>query len=177
LSVTDERAEARVKALLHARLGGSGLERDACILDISSEGLLVSAAMPPRPTQKVTVRANGYTMTGEVRWVEDRRFGISLTAPILVDDVIEAKVLRPGPRVATTSLPENFGIRKEEQPAVLTVLNALESKWLRYGLIIAIGSGIAIYVGMHAGHHASTMAEQLAAAHETSQAEHKALNN
>ena len=127
----DERAEERIRALLRARLSGGGLERDACILDLSSGGLLLSAAVPPKPAHAVTIRANGYAMTGVVKWVEDGRFGVSLQAPIMVEDVIEAKVLKPGIKVATKALPDDFGIRPETAAPGATLINFLTSKWAR----------------------------------------------
>jgi PilZ domain len=173
----DERAEERVRALLRARLSGSGLERDACILDISSHGLLMSAAVPPKPTHSITIRSNGYAMTGEVKWVEDGRFGVSLQAPIMVDDVIEAKVLQPTMKVATKSLPENFGIRPEIEPAAMTLLNYFENKWIRYGVLAAVGLSIAISVGNSVGESMGAIAESTAAMQEVSQAEGNAVGH
>jgi PilZ domain len=167
----DERAEERVRALLRARVSGGGLERDATILDISSGGLLVTAAVPPKPAHSVTIRSNGYAMTGVVKWVEDSRFGVCLQAPIMVDDVIEAKVLKPKMKVATTSLPENFGIRPESEPAALTLLNYLESKWVRYGVIVVVGLIVAVSVGNYFGEHAGKLTESMANMQEVSQAE------
>jgi hypothetical protein len=152
-------------------LSGGGLERDATILDISSGGLLLTAPIPPKPAHSVTIRSNGYAMTGVVKWVEDGRFGVSLQAPIMVDDVIEAKVLKPKMKVATTTLPENFGIRPESQPAALTLLNYLESKWVRYGVMAAVGLTVAISIGNYFGEHAGKLTESMAKMQEVSQAE------
>ena len=177
MSEDDDRAEPRYDALMRARLRGSGLERDACILNISPQGLQLTATVPPRPDQPVTIVANGYAMTGEVKWVRERNFGVSLLEPIQVDDVIEAKILQPGPRVATSSLPENFGIRPEVEPVGLTLLNLLDSKWVRLGLIVVGGGSLAVYAGSHVGEQAGKMAESMAAMQEVSQAEGNAVGH
>ena len=175
MNQTDERAEGRVKALLRARLSGYGFERDACVLDLSPQGLLVTTAIPPRCSNVVTVTANGYSMTGEVKWVSERRFGIELDEAIAVGDVIEAKVLNPGVRKASKALPENFGIRPQQASAAMTLTQMFESQWARYAAIALVGGGMAIYAGMFAGHHAGKMADQMATVHEASQAESQAL--
>jgi hypothetical protein len=175
VSNEDERTEVRVKALLRARLCGSGFERDACILDLTSEGLLLTAAMPPRCSNSVTIVANGYSMPGEVKWVSERRFGVRLHAPIEVGDVIGAKILNPTVNRVSTPLPESFGIRPQQASAAMTLANVFESQWTRYGAIIVIGVALAIYAGMFAGHHAGKMADQLASVKEASHAESRAL--
>ncbi len=175
MNQTDERAEGRVKALLRARLSGYGFERDACVLDLSPQGLLLTTAMPPRCSNVVTVTVNGYAMTGEVKWVRERRFGVNLDAAIAVDEVIEGKVLNPGVRKASKALPEKFGIRPQRASAAMTLASVFESQWARYAAIVLIGGGMAIYAGFFAGHHAGKMADQLATVHEASQAESQAM--
>ncbi len=176
MSQTVKRVEGRVKALLRARLSGSGFERDACILDISSDGLLLTTAMPPRCSHSVTIEANGYSMPGEVKWVSERRFGVHLHSPIDVDDVIAAKILKPTIHRVRSALPENFGIRPVSVSAAMTIINYLDSQWVRYGLILAVGGAIAVYAGTQAGHHIGSMADQLAAVKEVSQAEGRATS-
>jgi hypothetical protein len=172
---SDQRAEGRVKALLRARLSGYGFERDGCVLDVSPQGLLVTTAIPPRIGQVVTVAANGYAMTGEVKWVSERRFGIALDEDIVVGDVIDARILNPGVRQASKALPENFGIRPQQASTAIALTNLFESQWARYAAIVLVGGGMAIYAGFYAGHHAGKMADQMATVHEASQAESRAM--
>ena len=174
MSQSDQRAEGRVKALLRARLSGYGFERDGCVLDISPLGLLVTTAIPPRISQVVTVTANGYALTGEVKWVSERRFGIALDEDIVVGDVLEARILNPGARRVSTPLPENFGIRPQQTSGAMALMDLFDSQWVRYGAIVLVGGALAIYAGMFAGHHAGKMANQLATVKEVSQAESRA---
>ena len=176
MSQADERIEGRVKALLRARLSGFGFERDGCVLDVSPQGLLVTTAIPPRCSQVVTVTANDFVMTGEVRWVSERRFGIALDDPIDVDELLEEKIVDAGPRRVSTPLPENFGIRPQQATASMALIELFESQWVRYAAIVLIGGALAIYAGSFAGHHAGQMADQLAAVQEVSNAEGEALN-
>ncbi len=172
----DQRTEDRTKAVLRARLRGSGLDRDACILDLSEQGLLLTAAMPPRRDQAVTIVANGYAVTGHVRWVNERRFGISLDAPIVVSDVVEGKILAQPPRAASPGLPENFGARPVSASASLTLNDYIQSKWTRYALMAAIAIAGAIYVGREVGEVFGGMSEQMEAVQAVSNAESDALS-
>lgn len=137
---TENRSESRTRALVRARLRGSGFDRDATILDLSAQGLLLSAAMPPKPAHKVTVMANGYTVSGQVRWVNERQFGISLDSPIVVEDVVDARILAPKPaRAASPGLPENFGARPVAASSNLTFGDHFKTPWARYAMIVVCG--------------------------------------
>ena len=147
----EKRTEERTRALVRARLRDSGLERDACILDLSAQGLLVTAAMPPRCHQTVTIVANGYRVSGQVRWVNERRFGVSLDAPILVEDVIDAKILAPKQREEHPGLPEGFGARPAPASAGVTLADYIPSKMHRYALIVVAGVVAALILGWGVG--------------------------
>lgn len=163
--------------MVRARFRDSGLERDATILDLSEQGLLLTAPRPPRPDHKVTIYANGYSVTGQVRWVSERRFGISLDAPIMVDDVIQAKALAPKPREGGPALPENFGTRPVAASASLTFSDYVQSKWARYALMAVVGLGGAIWMGREVGEVFGGMSQQMAAAQAVAGAEGEALKN
>lgn len=171
----DNRGEERTRALVRARLRGSGLERDACILDLSSQGLLLTAAMPPKCAHSVTIVANGYTISGQVRWVNESRFGITLDAPIMVDDVVAARALAPKRRAPSPGLPEHFGARPVAASASLTLGDYFQAKWLRYALIVIIGIAGTIYLKRTVDEATAGLAEQAAAAQAVSQAESQAL--
>jgi hypothetical protein len=173
----DQRGAERKKALVRARFRDSGLERDATIIDLSAQGLLLTAPRPPQPNHEVTIYTNGYSVTGHVRWVEERRFGISLDAPINVDDVIEAKALAPRPREAGPALPESFGAKPVRASASLGLSDYVRSKWVRYGMAAALGIGGAIYIGGEVGEVLGGMSQQMDAVQAVSGAEGEALKN
>lgn len=170
----DQRSEERTRALVRARLRGSGLDRDANILDLSSRGLLLTAAMPPKRDHTVTVVANGYTLSGKVVWVNERRFGISLDAPILVDDVIDAKILARA-KTVSPGLPENFGARPVAASASLGFSDYIQSKWVRYALLAVVAIVGVNYLIREVGEVFSGMGGDLANMQAMSSAESDAL--
>lgn len=88
LSPPDSRREARYKVLLRARMRSGATLSDVCIRDISSRGLLLQAPKPPTPGVMIELRTDSHYMVGRVRWAGARRFGISITPSMDVDDVL-----------------------------------------------------------------------------------------
>lgn len=171
MAQNEQRTEDRTRALVRARMRDGGLERDACILDMSSEGLLLTAAMPPKCNQSVTIVANGYRVSGQVCWVNERRFGVSLDAPILVEDVIDAKILAPKPREANPGLSEGFGAIPAPASAGVTLADYIPSKMHRYAVIVVAGIVAALLLGNGIGTLFGDLALQATAEQAASRAE------
>ena len=74
--------------LARARLRGSGPERDACVVNVSSRGLAVTADNPPRRGEIVEVVVGDNRLVGEVKWSDVRRFGMILRERISVISLI-----------------------------------------------------------------------------------------
>jgi len=72
------RVEERTKALIKARIRDSRAERDVCVLDISTRGVLATTASPPARGEFVELQLGGHTLVGQVKWAGDRRFGLVL---------------------------------------------------------------------------------------------------
>ena len=72
------RVETRVRALVRAQIRDNMGTRDCCVIDVSTRGLLVTAARPPRRGDFVEVRIGRNTIVGHVKWSGDRRFGVAL---------------------------------------------------------------------------------------------------
>lgn len=84
LSGQDFRVETRAKALIRAGLRWDDEIREACILDASTRGLLMTAAMPPPRGAFVEVLVGHHVAIGHVKWSSTRRFGIALRDRISV---------------------------------------------------------------------------------------------
>lgn len=76
--------EPRTKALIRARLRDGGLERDACILDVSTRGVLATTAMPPPRGEFIELAVGRHKLVGHVKWSGQRRFGLALRERISV---------------------------------------------------------------------------------------------
>ncbi|GGC35875.1 hypothetical protein GCM10011371_24080 [Novosphingobium marinum] len=84
MSQGNPRVEDRTRALIKVRLRGAGDERDACILDVSTRGLLVTSARPPERGEFIELVAAGHSLIGQVKWASSRRFGVALRERVSV---------------------------------------------------------------------------------------------
>lgn len=82
------RVEPRTKALIKARIRDGCDERDICILDVSTRGLLATTASPPRRGEFVELTVGRHKLVGHVKWSGERRFGLSLQQRISVGALV-----------------------------------------------------------------------------------------
>lgn len=84
-----ERIEPRVRAMVRARLRDSCAERDICIIDMSTRGILATAARPPKRGEIIELSVGCNRLTGQVKWASERRFGVSLRERVSVAAMAE----------------------------------------------------------------------------------------
>lgn len=84
-----DRVEPRVRAMVRARMRDTLGERDVCIIDVSTRGILATAANPPQRSEIVEIALGNNFLTGQVKWSGDRRFGIALRERVSVAAMVE----------------------------------------------------------------------------------------
>lgn len=89
LAADKPRVEPRVRATVRARLRDAGGEREVCIIDISTRGLLASAEIPPKRGEFVELQVGRNRLTGQVKWTGGHRFGLSLRERVSVTAMAE----------------------------------------------------------------------------------------
>lgn len=89
LAADKPRVEPRVRAMVRARLRDSAGERDICIIDISTKGLLATAAVPPDRGEFVEITIGRNRLAGHVKWAGNRRFGLALRERVSVAAMAE----------------------------------------------------------------------------------------
>jgi hypothetical protein len=82
------RTEDRTRLMIRATLRDGGPEREACLLDLSSRGLMASVFEAPRRGAFVELTVGRHALVGQVQWSEGRRFGMKLRERIDVLAVI-----------------------------------------------------------------------------------------
>ncbi|WP_107045459.1 PilZ domain-containing protein [Sphingomonas sp. STIS6.2] len=82
----------RTAVVVQCRMNSEGVWTDACIHNVSSRGLLVSADKTPRVGSYVDIRRGTLVIIGRVIWVKERRFGIRtqdlVSAALLVNEPV-----------------------------------------------------------------------------------------
>ena len=86
--------------MLRAHLRGLGADRDACIVDISSNGLAATADHPPRQGDYVELVIGDIVLVGQVKWTNMRRFGMQFRERISVNGLLSGEQRPPEARAA-----------------------------------------------------------------------------
>lgn len=72
------RAESRLKVTIRARIRDGREDRDVCLLDLSSRGLLATTVKPPARGEFVEILLGPVSLVGHVKWSSQHRFGVAL---------------------------------------------------------------------------------------------------
>lgn len=89
LAADKPRVEPRVRAMVRARLRDAGGERDVCIIDISTRGVLATSEFPPKRGEFVELQIGRNHLAGQVKWSGEHRFGVSLRERVSVAAMAE----------------------------------------------------------------------------------------
>lgn len=81
--------EPRRKVMIKARVRASASWNDVCILDISSRGLSMKAAVPPPRGTYLDIRRGTHEIMACVVWATDQRFGVHTQDMLDVDSIID----------------------------------------------------------------------------------------
>lgn len=84
-----DRAEERTRSTLRALIRDSRSEREICIMDMSTRGLLATAATPPKRGEFVELIIGRNHLSAQVKWSSQRRFGLSLRERVSVAAMLE----------------------------------------------------------------------------------------
>ncbi|MXO72029.1 PilZ domain-containing protein [Alteraurantiacibacter buctensis] len=88
-AANNPRVEPRTRAMVRARLRDAQGERDVCLIDISTRGVLATAEHPPRRGEFVELQIGRNRLAGQVKWTGDHRFGVSLRERVSVAAMAE----------------------------------------------------------------------------------------
>ena len=99
--------------MLPARLrSGSGWS-DACILNISSGGLLIFSRGAAEPGHKVEIRRGGRLVIARVAWRQNQRIGLESDGPIPVAEIINAELADAGlPAMPCVRIERSSDVRR-----------------------------------------------------------------
>ena len=81
--------EERLRTLIPARMRSESGWSDACILNVSSGGLLVYSAGGARPGTHVEIRRGGSLIIANVVWRSNQRIGLCSHHPVPIQEVLD----------------------------------------------------------------------------------------
>ena len=102
----DLRRRRRSRVLLAATLEADGESMKASLLNLSTTGAQLDAAVPPAIHTRLKLVRGDLEATGKVVWIVEHRFGVAFDAPI--DDALVGDHIRAiTPRKKVVPFPGN----------------------------------------------------------------------
>ena len=83
-----KKREPRHKVLVRARIKAGATWHDACILNISSRGMLMQAGVPPVRGSYLEIRRGPVVVVARVMWTKQHRFGIKSQDVLSIDSIV-----------------------------------------------------------------------------------------
>jgi hypothetical protein len=96
--------EKRQRVMLPARMRTPSGWSDACILNISSRGLLVYSSGGAQPGSFVEIRRGGQLVVARVVWRKNQRIGLCSPDPVHIEDVISSETAASAVRSSSRKL-------------------------------------------------------------------------
>jgi hypothetical protein len=104
--------ELRRRVLVPARVRTVAGWSDACILNVSSRGLLIHSTGPARTGSMIELRHGPYAIVGRVAWRDGPRFGLSAEDRVPVEEILTLSQSQSLPLTAGGSP----GVERRKQP-------------------------------------------------------------
>ena len=133
--------EPRHKVLVRARIKAGATWHDACILNISSRGMLMQAGVPPVRGSYLEIRRGPVLVVARVMWTKQHRFGVKSQDVLSIDSIVcetpsaAQREDRPTPErrtVGRPSLPTNERSR-------------IQGRIMEYGFAAALAVAAAVF--------------------------------
>ncbi|MCY7270572.1 MAG: PilZ domain-containing protein [Sphingomonas bacterium] len=141
--------EPRHKVLVRARIKAGASWHDACILNISSRGMLMQAAAPPVRGSYLEIRRGAQVIVARVMWCKLHRFGIKSQDVLSIDAIVANPDVAS--TIATTPTVERRMVARPRWSA------HDHSRWqgrlMEYGFVAAL----AVALGVFAANEVYTM--------------------
>ena len=99
------RVEPRTRATVRAHMRDALGSREICVIDISTRGMLATAARPPVRGEFIELSIGPNKLAGQVVWASERRFGVTLRERVSVSAVAEGGMRK-------IELPRSLGVAR-----------------------------------------------------------------
>jgi hypothetical protein len=135
--------EPRHKVLIKARIRTASAWNDACILNVSSQGLSLQVGSPPPRGSYLEVWRGRHVIVARVIWTNHHRMGLQCQQRLAVSDFVDQTESAP-----TRSIPANgcavvdrrSGRRQPEQTYED---NRWRSRAIQFGVVVLFGASAA----------------------------------
>ena len=131
--------------MLPARIRSSGGWSDACILNVSSRGLLVYSNTAVEPGNTVEVRRGGQLVVARVVWRQNQRIGLCSPDPVPIDDIITDKTAA----AAVVSCPSEVRVVERRRKPRSHERSRERGRAIEFAFFVLFGAAMAGGVGIY----------------------------
>lgn len=135
------RAEPRVRATVRARLRDEAGDREMCIIDVSTRGLLATAARPPVRGEYVEITIGRNRLTAQVKWSGEHRFGLSLRERVSIVAMVEG-----GNGSVVLAASQGRARRQLAHGAVLSTMPDMLGRMGQYSIMLLAATAAAFLI-------------------------------
>jgi hypothetical protein len=126
--------------MLPARMRVGMTWGDACILNVSSRGLMIHASRPVAEGSTIELWHGGRLIVARVVWREGLRTGLSAEDRILVDEIMSLQ------QAAAARLSGHWSQHERRKRPRTHETNRVRSRMMQFASIAAIGASLAVGV-------------------------------
>jgi len=136
--------EPRKKVMIKARMRVGTAWRDACILDMSTRGLMIQASEPPPGGSYLELRRGRHVIIARVVWSRDRRAGLRAQDPLPTEAIISEPDQSAAPSTAG-------GVERRAEPLarVRPVAQHEQNRWRsrawEFASLVLVGGVLATF--------------------------------
>ena len=122
--------------MLNARMRIGAAWRDACILDLSSRGLMIQAKEPPRGGSYIELRRGRHIIVARVMWTRDGRCGLRTQDPLAPD----ALIAEPDDAQGQAPVTRERRVARAPQRATAHEQSRWRSRAIEFCFVVMIGA-------------------------------------
>jgi hypothetical protein len=124
--------------MIKARMRAGASWSDACILNMSSRGMLVHAPSAPSRGSYLEIRRGSYVIVARVVWANDNRFGVRTQEIVPADDLIR----NPDAEAQASNSPSSGFVERRAVPRQKHEASRWRARAIEFGTFALLG-GIA----------------------------------
>jgi hypothetical protein len=127
--------------LVRARVRSGAAWHDACILNISSRGMLLQAAQPPARGSYLELRRGALVIVAKVIWTKSHRFGVK------TQDALPVQALVDNGAVQDVGEGVRLGERRRQERSRLPAdqSSRQQGRVIEYGFAAALAAALSVF--------------------------------
>lgn len=129
--------ELRRRVVLPARVRNGAAWSDACILNVSSRGMLIQSSRASSPGTQIELHRGHHVIVARVVWREGARVGLQVDDPLPVEDILS---ISQAPGLQLTAAPAAAAERRKK-PRDLEA-SRQQSRAMEFAAVAFIGAAL-----------------------------------